>query len=307
MRLKTRRAELAYERSIPAINEYLGQIDSSPVASVELGGWRSRVERLRMNSNHMPDAYLDDLFVLDRCIDFLSSYAATWRLIAQGRITESWNVLQNSIDQLRLIRSHSEIDTSFFSDQLLELEKCYQYNVFFSVGAVVKRIECSLCGFDIDSEACLHRKGHLYRGRMAYGIAREAVEVNHVSMVKNPKDKRCVVTYEDSDPRFSILHMLGELLNSNRLKVSCFRRLEFSKRNIPNPDYKCISRNDSCFCGSGIKFKKCCLGKESIEQDHVEIIAYGLARNAGQHHPSLQCGSEGLIIPPPDHCLRHSR
>jgi len=28
-------------------------------------------------------------------------------------------------------------------------------------------------------------------------------------------------------------------------------------------DKSTISRNDRCLCGSGLKFKKCCLGKET--------------------------------------------
>ncbi|HQG32115.1 MAG TPA: SEC-C domain-containing protein [Deltaproteobacteria bacterium] len=36
--------------------------------------------------------------------------------------------------------------------------------------------------------------------------------------------------------------------------------------------FKRIGRNEPCYCGSGIKFKKCCISKEFVETDHVDIV-----------------------------------
>lgn len=51
-----------------------------------------------------------------------------------------------------------------------------------------------------------------------------------------------------------------------------FHHLELSKRMKRDPDYKKLPRNEKCFCGSGKKFKKCCIDKEIVEFDHFEIM-----------------------------------
>lgn len=273
MLLKTRHAETMCVASRPAVATYLLQIDRHPEAVLELDTWTTRIEQIRLRSARRPDDFFDDLFVLDRCVDFLAAYARVWRLVAQSQFTESWDALQDSLDLLRLIKRLSVIDVSCFEDQLVELERAYPYNVFFSIGAVVTRFECSLCAEDMDSLACPHRRGHLYRGRMAQAVAKEIVELDHISMVDQPQDKRCVVSYENTAPQFSVVRALGQLITSSKMRVSQFSHLVFSKRRFLNPGHRQIGRNERCYCDSGLKFKHCCVDKALEEQDHVDIIA----------------------------------
>jgi hypothetical protein len=226
------------------------------------------------------DDHLADLFVLDRYVELCSIYGALWQSIIQQRFSASWNALQDALDSLRLIKRFSQIDVLFFEDQLLALEQAYPYKVFFSVGMTVKMFECSLCGKDIDSEACLHRRGHLYSGEMAYGIARAVAELDHVSVVTRPEDKRCVASFEDTAEQFGLIRYVSELTASGQLRISDFTRLHFSKRIVRNPHYVKVGRNCPCFCGSGKKFKRCCISKEVLEGDHAEVVAE--ARNIEQ-------------------------
>jgi len=271
--LSTRRAEKLYRLSRRSIVAHLSQIDRLPQESIELSAWKNRIERTRQRSECQPDSFFDDLYVLERGIDLLEAYARTWRLITHSQFTASWDALQDALDLLRLIKRFSAIDVSFFEDQLTELERAYPYKVFFSLGALVARFECTLCGGDIDSLDCPHRRGNLYRGRMAMAVAKDMVEFDHIAIVEQPRDKRCVVSYENSDSQFSIVREIGQLVMSGRMRVSTFDQLEFSKRKFPNPEYISMGRNDRCYCGSGEKFKRCCSGKAYEERDHVDIVA----------------------------------
>jgi hypothetical protein len=219
------------------------------------------------------EAELNDLYVLRTYSAFLLVYTQTWEAVLLQRCSESWRFLQDSLDGLRQIRKFSAISMGFFEKQLLELEKSYPYGVFFSVGVKVGHFECSICGLNIDSDACLHRRGELYSGVLAYGIARNFQEMDHVSMVSSPRDKRCVVHYDDDAEQFKVLRYLSELLRTGHFRVGDFGRLQFSKRQRPNPDYQKLGRNDPCYCGSGAKFKHCCISKEFVEGDHVDIVA----------------------------------
>lgn len=231
------------------------------------------VESAKKSAAFGSDDYRNDLWVLERYIDLLSKYGHTWESILDHRFSESWRVLQDSLDLLRSIKKFSRIDINFFEDQLIELERTYPYNVFFSIGATVEFFECSICGKDIDSPECVHIRGHLYGGVMAYAIAKNIVQLDHISMVSHPEDKRCVVSYEDSGEQFKLVRYLSSLIAEKTCRISDFGNLRFSKRLRRNPDYRKLPRNGPCFCGSGKKFKRCCIAKEYIEGDHVDIVA----------------------------------
>lgn len=93
-----------------------------------------QLDSAKNNTSINSDDYRNDLWVLDRYIDFLSKYGHTWENIVNQRFSDSWLSLQDSLDFLRLIKKFSNIDIHFLEDQLVELERTYPYNVFFSIG-----------------------------------------------------------------------------------------------------------------------------------------------------------------------------
>ena len=219
------------------------------------------------------NAILNDFFVILRFVNFLHSYCQLWSRLIAYKFSSSWHSLQDALDLLRLIKKFSSINIDFFENQLLELEKLYPYALFVSMGFTVSKFECSICGLDIDSADCPHFGGELYEGRMAQAVAKDIREVSHAALVANPNDKRCVPQYEDTGEQFNLVRYLADLMNSERLHIFEFGELRFSKKLKLNPNYVNIGRNERCYCGSGKKFKECCILKEYIEIDHVDIVA----------------------------------
>jgi hypothetical protein len=218
------------------------------------------------------EAYLNDLYVLDKYVCFLATYGELWQKIINQEFADSWCSLQDALGLLRLLKRFSTIDINFFESQLTELEQVYPYNVFFSSGMVVAGLECSLCGFDIDSDECLHLRGQLYRGRMATAVVQKILRLDHVGLVTHPADKRCVMKYEDTAEQFKVIRHLSNLIISKRCHISDLWSVRFSNRRLPNPEYRKLGRNERCFCGSGAKFKKCCMANEYVEEEHVDIV-----------------------------------
>lgn len=271
--LKIANVDSLYEDIRDPLRQYLRSVDieiglekSSVIDSI-----RESLGLAELRYADGPDEVLNDFFVIYRYVDFFFHYGQVWRLIAEEKFSASWSKLQDALDVLRLVRRFSRIDMLALEEQLIELQKTYPYKVFFSIGAVVEKFECSICGQDIDSFQCVHRRGQLYRGRMAVGIARNMVSFDHVAIVDEPKDRRCVVTYEDTGDQFKLVRFLSRLLQQRKMVVSDFGSLIFSKRLKPNPDFHKVGRNDHCYCGSGIKFKRCCIARSRIEGDHVDI------------------------------------
>lgn len=274
-RFKTRHGEALFHLSQRAVAAYFASVDEDATAAIDerLIPWRAHLVAMRERHTRQPDAFFDDLFVLERSVNFLARYSRLWSLIAQGQFSTSWSVLQDALDELRLIRQHSGLDIGHAEAALLELEKAYPYNIFASIGAVVTHFECSICGQDMDSLACPHRKGHLYRGVLARGIVKELVEMDHISLVRQPLDKRCVIQIDDGAPGFDILRKLAELLTHGVMRPSQFEGLRFTTRRHPPSTAPSPGRNAPCPCGSGKKFKRCCLRNDNREYPHVDIIA----------------------------------
>jgi hypothetical protein len=240
--------------------------------SPELDQLLSNIFEARIIYASSSDDVLNDIFVLEKYVKLFGEYGFLWRQIASSQFSESWSNLQCAFELIRLIRRFSCVNVSAIEDQLYALESLYPYNIFFSMGAVVEQFECSICGKDIDSFECMHRKGELYRGQMAYGIARNIVQLDHFSVVEHPVDKRCVVSYSNDAPQFSAVRYLGDLLTSKTLLVSNFGGVAWGKQRLANPEHRSLGRNDPCYCQSGRKFKKCCIDKAFIEQDHAQIL-----------------------------------
>jgi hypothetical protein len=257
-----------------AIRSYLNQIDLGVGvdASTELDGLFEKLTSARKIHANGADELLNDIAILEMYITFFRSYGNLWRQISTGRYSDSWMTLQDANDALRLIRRWCGLTLEPLMEQLCALESLYPYKIFASVGWVVEWYECSICGNDIDSFECSHRKNELYRGHRACAIARNIRNLDHIALVDHPADKRCVITIPDNAPGFSGVAFLAEALNRRRFKVSNFGSVVWGKKRVANAEHTKIGRNDLCHCRSGKKFKRCCVDKEFREIDHAELV-----------------------------------
>lgn len=232
-------------------------------------------EITKLNSDN--ELILNDIYLLKQILLFHNSIISFWEDIYQEKYSSSWNHLQTCFDTLRKINKFSlnnqkTKELNFFEKQLLIIEKLYPYSIFMSMGMETSLFECSICGKNIDSFECKHDIGELYYGEMAFGIAKEITDINHISMVENPMDKRCVVQYPDDSHQFKGLQFLNKQLISNQLTPITIYDADETPRKILNDDYIKLKRNEKCFCGSDKKFKNCCINKEYIEEKHIELI-----------------------------------
>lgn len=222
------------------------------------------------------DEVLNDLFILNEICLLLDDYIRFWHILTKNKFSASWTKLQDVQDRLRIIYRFTLIPRPAFlnliESQCGEIEKFYPYQVFFSMGTMIEEEECSICGEAVDSFECLHIKGQLYQGNLAYGIVKKVAGLDHVAMVDNPKDKRCVVSFEDTAEQFHLIRYLSGLIVNLKLKPLNFSHLDFKKIKVKHDEIPKVGRNKPCICGSSKKYKKCCYGKEIIEKDHVDIV-----------------------------------
>lgn len=218
---------------------------------------------------------LNDLAILGYFLGFLSDYVAFWRKVVTLQYDASWTALQDVLDSIRLLKRLGSFDLARFETQLVDLEATYPYTMFASIGGVAGRVECSICGKDIDSFECTHRAGTLYMGKLARGLVREFRELNHVALTENPADKRCVMKVQGKSYEYPAIDWLAANLSAKRFAVSDYSHVEMSQRRERNPQFVRMGRNETCGCGSGKKFKRCCISKEYRVHPHATLILRG--------------------------------
>lgn len=224
----------------------------------------------------------NSIFIETSKFHVLNHLSRFWEFVLHEQYYKSWCSLQDTLDNLRNVKRFSDHDSALvdlLEVQLKAIESVYPYRLFSSTGIIFEGCNCNICGEDIDSFECCHIQGELYEGEIAIGIAQKIKELDHIAIVEHPEDKRCVVGADDYHPNMLVLRDLGQYVLQGKLKPLGFKdllKVEFDK---VNDAYVELKPNQKCFCGSGIKFKKCCRGKTTVRHKHYEFIGIGLMHN----------------------------
>ncbi len=215
-------------------------------------------------------------YVVQEYFNLLMAFSSFWQLIWLGEYNASWGKLQNAIDYLDSIERFTDDQGFFylnlFDGQLRQLEKLYPYQLFQSVEMVIQEQHCSICKKGSFDPVCTHIPGNLYYGEMAVTIVTKA-DLIAFSLVEHPADKRCVVIYEDNSDAFKAIRTFA---SGVKFPMQLFE-LEHTVRKMDVSEIHSVGRNDTCPCGSGKKYEKCCLPKGFIEKPHIEIILMQVA------------------------------
>lgn len=218
-------------------------------------------------------------FMMSKLFSMYYNYASYWRQLNEKKYKNSWNSLQDTIDNLLLVSRWSSNRFHFHLEKLdmhfKELEKLYPYNIFASSEMVITKTRCSICGKDGLDIDCIHIPGNLYWGEMACTIA-ENFTFQAVALVKHPIDKRCVMEIQDDnrtdEEKFKLLDYFVSNISNPLMLFKLAEQKRFHKKEVEQK----LRRNDRCYCGSGLKFKHCCGKEEYTEGIHYVIFAKGI-------------------------------
>ena len=208
---------------------------------------------------------------------FFALFADYHLSLREKRYKSSWDILQDCLDEARLvgkfvdIRNRKEIPK--IVDILFQYEKLYPYRVFASSEYVILKSHCSICGKSMQSLACKHRKGKLYWGDFAEEVIDEIKEVQAICLVSHPENKRCIIEFQEDEniPEEEKYKKLDEFI---KMKIDSLQNFEIKTKIERRRNLKIqkVGRNDSCPCGSGKKFKKCCINKLYYEHKKNIIL-----------------------------------
>lgn len=177
----------------------------------------------------------------------------------------SWDKLQDCFDIIKFVGKFTNEENRFelpsLYDLLLEYEALYPYKLFCSSEFVIEKATCSICGKSVLGLDCPHIKGELYWGEPCIHKIEKIKYFQGVALVAHPENKRCIMQVVDDDitddEKFK---KLDDFIGLNLPFLQMFSINSKIERKM-DVKYKNVGRNDICPCGSGKKFKRCCISK----------------------------------------------
>lgn len=160
------------------------------------------------------------------------------------------------------------------SKHVQQFQSLFPYKVFFSPEFVIHEKKCSICNQIIAlRNPCGHKTGEIYDGEMRTVIITKADFVGS-ALVKSPVQKYSVpfitepITGESQDHyNYAAVIYVIERLDTPFVKWDC----TWTTKTHPHSKFRDVGRNDPCPCGSGNKYKKCCLNKDGVTMRHCDV------------------------------------
>ncbi len=150
-----------------------------------------------------------------------------------------------------------------------QFQKIFPYTLFSSVELKIDKFKCNICGKERISykRVCNHKIGELYCGKLCAQIP-EGITVINDSLVENPMDK-CTVPFINGIDTYDY----GKIKTLISALDSPFDdwNFEITETSKTHSEFKHISGDDSCPCGSGKIYSECCLNKDEIIIKHLEF------------------------------------
>jgi hypothetical protein len=215
------------------------------------------------------------LWCLQQVYKIQSSYLTAFERMKAGKFEDAWNALDRTDIEISFLDPHFEkyfgcsVGLKFYIGPILnavkQFQKLFPYRLFFSREDIIKEEKCSICGKKISLRyGCNHRIGQLYMGEMC---CHEITDMEFLAeaIVTDPFDKYTIIHVEGQEYNY---YLLEQLMN---VVTDPFTLWNVDELEVMRPEYKNIGRNDLCPCGSGKKYKKCCLRTDKIYTKHYRI------------------------------------
>lgn len=216
----------------------------------------------------------NEIWCLTESYNIQKKYLSMFHELKHGKYDSAWSLLDDidiSMGSLRVnfgdgINYYNLI---FINIMIKNYEKVFPDYVYTSRESIIKSEKCSICGKVASLRGgCKHIPGKLYMGELCLRIVTD-FEILGVAIVKNPLDKYAKIKIEGKEYNYEILDYLMKKLESP------FRPWYVEQMLRIKPEYNHLGRNDRCPCGSGKKYKKCCINTPQEYGSHNRITLLG--------------------------------
>ena len=153
------------------------------------------------------DEYASGTFLYSHCtLSAVKSIYLLFDFIKSDEGEKAWMSLIDAydyIDVARIFLNKYKLQSEgldAFTHRIKSLEKVIfpTHHLFLSPGAKETLGNCNICGGEYFE--CEHIEREIYNGMLCLRINRKILEANHIALVENPRDRRCIIsTIQNTD------------------------------------------------------------------------------------------------------------
>ena len=202
------------------------------------------------------------------------TYISVFNCILEEEFRKAWDLLVQCENCLHFLDRHfvewqNEYGVEHIRIHSQQLQELYHLKIGFSPACLFEKILCSVCNCERKLRRdCGHVISEIYDGEMCHNIVEKA-KILHISLVDSPAQKIAVIWPENGAmPQFNLINKLANQIQSPWAGWTYQKEI----RRKFHPAFKNLRRNDRCLCGTGKKYKRCCLNKDEVpEYPHFDF------------------------------------
>lgn len=167
-----------------------------------LSALKARFRRFKYGAIKAGDEEGANVFFHMQCgLNAQISFLRMWIQLKEGEYYKAWDSLIDAQQYVSLAMRAAKGGIGF--DDFLERLKRTEdvvfpgYSVYNSWGVLIQGGECSICGKPFGE--CEHIEGLVYWGRLCCRVRPGFVEMDHVAIVDEPHDRKCIITEITTD------------------------------------------------------------------------------------------------------------
>ena len=172
----------------------------------KLKSFKENIKRFKAQAIERKNEQTTNIFFHFQCV--LNSYISVlemWASLKQNKNFDAWVKLIDAQEYLSIalrINIGKPFGVDGFREHLEHIEKAVfpRFSIFNSPAFIIKGGVCSICGQNL--ARCEHVEDKIYWGKVCKRIKAEVIETNHLAVVENPKDKRCIITEITADDNY---------------------------------------------------------------------------------------------------------
>lgn len=225
----------------------------------------------------------NEVWCIESILKIQTEYLNAFELLKQKEYYKAWCAIEQVELTLGFLAPHHDIGMdeymlSFIDEHIRKYQKIYPYQIFISPELVEEEKKCNICNQIMSiRNPCGHEVGEIYNGEMCCRIVTK-VQILGIAMVESPLQKYSVPFLKDEATGEVTDHYnyeVVEYLTDKLMGPFDAWDFELSSKIYPHTHFASLGRNDKCPCGSGKKYKKCCLDKEGVKLPQYDFMLHG--------------------------------
>lgn len=154
----------------------------------------------------------NQFFHMQCMLNAIKSILSLWIEVKDSNYRKAWDVLIDGQEYIKVALKINDYEgVRFIEELLINIEKSIfpRTPLYLSSGHIETIGKCSICKNNFN--LCDHIENKIYMGQLCQRIEKKIIKCDHVALVKNPKDRKCIITERSDEDGNMIDNFTGEI------------------------------------------------------------------------------------------------